>query len=214
MTKRGLAPRIWVTNISAARSHLLATDSRLTKDNLHVVPKLTLELAGWPAATAAEHVISSTLQAIKLAVIPLRTFGVGGVHIWLVTTDAKPSQSRFAVQINSEVSEILVQEISEDATGKGGKGAHKGKSKKPNAPPIAWVPTPGSQIAAKTDDTRIDKLEQRFEKLEARQVTFETKVDSRFGDIQDSLRQLLAHAVQRPREPTGETPPPKIPKSS
>ena len=214
VTKRGLAPRIWVTNISAARSHLLATDSRLTKDNLHVVPKLTLELAGWPAATAAEHVISSTLQAIKLAVIPLRTFRVGGVHIWLVTTDAKPSQSRFAVQINSEVSEILVQEISEDATGKGGKGAHKGKSKKPNAPPIAWVPTPGSQIAAKTDDTRIDKLEQRFEKLEARQVTFETKVDSRFGDIQDSLRQLLAHAVQRPREPTGETPPPKIPKSS
>ena len=123
MTKRGLAPRIWVSNISAARSHLLASDSRLNQDNIHVVPKLTLQLAGWPAATAAEHVVSSTLQALKLAVIPLRTFRVGGVHVWLVTTDTKPSQTRFAVQINAEISKILVQEVLENTSSKGGKGA-------------------------------------------------------------------------------------------
>ena len=127
MTKRGLAPRIWVTHISAARSHLLASDSRLNKDNLHVVPKITLQLAGWPAATAAEHVVSSTLQALKLAVIPLRTFRVGGVHVWLVTTEAMPNQTRFAVQINSEISEILVQEAPEPSASKGGKGGQKGK---------------------------------------------------------------------------------------
>lgn len=101
MTKRGLAPRIWISKITAARSQLLATDTRINKDNIHVVPKISLQLAGWPAATAAEHVVSSTLKALKLAVIPLRTFRIGGVRIWLVTTDTK-----------------------------GGKGQTKGKSKK------------------------------------------------------------------------------------
>lgn len=76
MTKRGLAPRIWVSIISQARAQLLPADNRLTKENMHVVPRHTLELAGWPAATAAEHVIASTPQAIKLAVVPLRVGGV------------------------------------------------------------------------------------------------------------------------------------------
>lgn len=64
VTKRGIAPRIWIANISAARTHLLPADARLTKDNLHVVPKFTLELAGWPAATAAEHVVASTVKSL------------------------------------------------------------------------------------------------------------------------------------------------------
>ena len=214
MTKRGLAPRIWVAHISAARSHLLSADSRLTKDNIHVVPRHTIELAGWPAATAAEHVVSSTLQALKLAVIPLRTFRVGGVHVWVVTTDSKPSQSSFSVQINAEISEILVQEVTNPHPPKAGKGAQKGKQKPKPQAQATWTFAASSPQPSKADDQRIDRLEQRFEKLEAKQQSFEAKVDTRFGDIQDSLRQLLAHAVQRPREPTGETPPSKLLKSS
>lgn len=36
----------------------------------------------------------------------------------------------------------------------------------------------------------LDRLEDRFDKLEARQVTFESRVDTEFDTIQDSLRQL------------------------
>ena len=214
MTKRGLAPRIWIAHISAARSLLLSADSRLTKDNIHVVPRHTIELAGWPAATAAEHVVSSTLQALKLAVIPLRTFRVGGVHVWVVTTDSKPSQSSFSAQINAEISEILVQEVANPHPPRAGKGTQKGKQKSKPQAPATWTLAASPPPSAKSDDQRIDRLEQRFEKLEAKQQSFEAKVDTRFGDIQDSLRQLLAHAVQRPREPTGETPPSKLLKSS
>lgn len=53
MTKRGLAPRIWIAKTSQARTQLLSADNRLTKENMHVVPRITLELAGWPAAAAA-----------------------------------------------------------------------------------------------------------------------------------------------------------------
>ena len=158
--------------------------------------------------------ISSTLQALKVAVIPLRTFRVGGVHVWLVTTDTNPPQSRFSVQINSEVSEILVQETPDHSHPRGGKGQQKGKQKKAPPATATWTSASPSIPLAKPDDPRIEKLEQRFDKLEARQQTFENKVDSRFVDIQDSLRQLLAHATQRQRDVSGETPPPKQHKTS
>ena len=154
------------------------------------------------------------IDSQKLAVIPLRTFRIGGVHVWVATTDSKPAQSRFAVQINSEISEILAQEIDPHAHAKGsGKGQQKGKPKKIAATTHQWPAAPPPPPAPQ-DDSRLVKLEEKFEKLEARQQVFETKVDSCFGDIQDSLRQILDHTLQRSRDATGETPPPKQQKSS
>lgn len=50
-TRRGLALRIWVKHIAAARQALLPGDDRLTEDNRHVVPRLTFQAAGWPPGT-------------------------------------------------------------------------------------------------------------------------------------------------------------------
>lgn len=58
----------------------MAGDPRLTADNMHVVPRCTVELSGWPAATDAANVVKSMLAAIGTAVVPLRTYRAAGVH--------------------------------------------------------------------------------------------------------------------------------------
>ena len=117
------------------------------------------------------------------------------------------------------VHEILLQPVSPTAhTAKGlAKGKGKGKNQKTKAeehqaswaPPAQLVPT-----RSKQDEERLTRLETRFDQLEQRQVGFENRVESKFDHISDSLRQILAASHQRSREPTGETPPPKLPKQA
>ena len=214
LTRRGLAPRVWIAQVGKARTQLLADDPRVMPENINVVPKYTFSLAGWPAATGAHHVVTSTLQALNIPVLPLRTYRAAGVHVWIVTTDKKPAVTSFPLQINADVVEILIQEIEHGPSrpGKaGGKGNQKGKGKslahetsKPWAAPT--VPPISPAVA---DDARIQRLEERFEKIETRQANFESKVDGKFDSIQDALRQILANTNSRVREPTGETPPSK-----
>ena len=215
LTRRGIAPRVWVAKVGKARAQLMSEDPRVLPENIDVVPKYTFSLAGWPAATGANHVVTSTLQALRLPVLPLRTYRSAGVHVWIVTTDKKPTVSSFPLQINDSVVEILIQQIENPVpkTSKaGGKGGSKGKAKtsapaellKPWHPPSAIAP-----VSAKPDDARIQRLEERFDKIEARQATFESRVDGKFDTIQDALRQILANTNSRAREPTGETPPSK-----
>ena len=84
----------------------------------------------------------------------------------------------------------------------------KGKGQATPEPPKAWTSAvPIAVHPSKSEDARILRLEERFEKIEARQATFETKVDGKFDSIQDALRQILANT--RTREPSGETPPAK-----
>lgn len=63
ITKRGLALRVWSSQIGAARTSLLAGDPRITKDNKDVVPKMSYEASGWPVGTTAANVVEATLQA-------------------------------------------------------------------------------------------------------------------------------------------------------
>ena len=215
LTRRGIAPRVWVSKVGKARAQLMSEDPRVLPENIDVVPKFTFSLAGWPAATGANHVVTSTLQALRLPVLPLRTYRSAGVHVWIVTTDQKPTVSSFPLQINDTVVEILIQQVEnsqQKSIKPGGKGGSKGKSKdsgssdpiKPWNPPSAIIP-----VSAKPDEARIQRLEERFDKIEARQTTFETRVDGKFDSIQDALRQILANTNSRAREPTGETPPSK-----
>ena len=218
VTRRGLAVRVWIDSIKAARSALMAGDSRLVPENMHVIPRHTIELSGWPAATDAAHVVKSTIAAISTPVLPLRTYRAAGVHTWVVAVDSVPSAKTFTLEINNEVVEILLQEALLAQHGRQvskGKAKGKGKNHHPGGElPGAWPIKPASVPSASTDESRLDRLEDRFQKLEARQSTFESRVDSKFDTIQDSLRQLLANTNPRLREPTGESPPPKIPKSS
>ena len=191
----------------------MAADNRLVPDNMHVIPKVSLELSGWPAATDAANVVQSTIAALGLPVIPMRTYRAAGVHTWVVTAQSPPKASRFTLEINRELVEILVQEVTpHQPVRQSGKGKAKGKSKghdRPAEVPSSWNLKAPIQPASRPEDTRLDRLEERFEKLENRQSQFEGRVDSKFDTIQDSLRQLLANTNPRTREASGETPPGK-----
>ena len=63
------------------------------------------------------------------------------------------------------------------------------------------------------DSARIDALEKKFDVLEKKQDNFEHKMDRRYDEIADHLRQILQSTNQRPREPTGESPPGKYQKA-
>ena len=215
LTRRGIAPRVWVSKIGKARAQLLADDPRVLPENIDVIPRFTYSLAGWPAATGASHVVTSVIQALKIPALPLRTYRAAGVHVWIVTTDKKIDATSFPLQINADVVEILIQEIEHGppkSAKSSGKGQTKGKGKNSNASeagkawtsPVVLAPTP-----ARPDEARIQRLEDRFDKIEARQATFESRVDGKFDSIQDALRQILANANARAREPSGESPPTK-----
>ena len=220
VTRRGLAVRVWTDSIKEARTALLAGDPRLVPENLHVIPRHTVELSGWPAATDAANVVKSTLAAISTPVVPLRTYRAAGVHTWVVAVDAIPKVSRFTLDINDDLVEILLQEAPAQQQVRPSKGKAKGKGKqsKQSSPrsdqSFAWSAKPVVPAPSKAEDSRLDRLEDRFDKLEARQVNFESKVDNKFDNIQDSLRQLLANTNPRARDPSGDTPQPKFPKNA
>ena len=143
LTRRGIAPRVWVAKVGKARAQLLADDPRVLPENLDVIPKFTFSLAGWPAATGARHVVTSTLQALKIPVLPLRTYRAAGVHVWIVTTDKKPDVTSFPLQINAVV-EILIQKSSTDLSSKPSQGARaslkaKGKNASASEGSKSWT---------------------------------------------------------------------------
>ena len=94
VARRGLAVRVWCDQVKAARESLLAGDARLVPEHMHIVPKLSVELSGWPAATDAAHVVASTIAAIGVPVIPMRTYRAAGVHTWVVTAQETASRLR------------------------------------------------------------------------------------------------------------------------
>ena len=57
-TRRGLALRVWAKQIAAARLALLPTDQRLTDDNRHVVPRVTIQASTRHRASPAHQVHS------------------------------------------------------------------------------------------------------------------------------------------------------------
>ena len=148
----------------------------------------------------------------------MRTYRAAGVHTWVVTAQELPKAFRFTLEINKELVEILVQEVSMNQPVRPpAKGKSKGKSKSTDIPPepnSSWPLKMPVQTQGRSDEIRLDRLEERFEKLESRQAQFEGRVDSKFDTIQDSLRQLLANTNPRTRDASGETPPGKHQKNS
>ena len=108
LTRRGLAVRAWNDNIASIRRAVLPTDPRLTKENMHVVPRFPFNSSGWPPAIQPCFVVSSTLQATSHAPIPTRAFRTGGVYSWSLAFDKKPSVLRFTLDINGSTFEIPI----------------------------------------------------------------------------------------------------------
>ena len=162
VARRGLAVRVWCDQVKAARESLLAGDSRLVPENMHIVPKLSIELSGWPAATDAAHVVASTIAAIGLPVIPMRTYRAAGVHTWVVTAQEHPKTNRFTLEINKDVVEILGQEIGQNVPVRSvAKGKSKGKTKsspKQEEAVHSW-PLKAPPSGSRPDDARLDRLD-------------------------------------------------------
>ena len=214
LTRRGLAARIWNENIGPARRALVPDDNRLCQENMHVIPKFTYESAGWPAGASPQNVVAAVAKATSQAPIPMRTYRQGGVNIWVIAFEKDPTPKKFTVQFNTVLVEILITDAPVQPVSK---GAGKGKTKRAPLEPVSSnVPS----ILPSSDRQRLDVLEAKFDSLgkqassiEDRQVHFESKIDSKFETINDSLRQLLQQSQPRARDTSGETPPPKLPRN-
>ena len=221
MTRRGLAVRAWSKEVAEVRKKLLPADPRLTSSNLHVVPRLLLNSSGWPPGASPADIVEAVHKAVGLPPVPTRTFRSAGVHVWQLGFESPPKVDDFTVKINGDIFQILLAPNAEPEKGSGkGKSNRKPKNKQAAEPPAPTAP-PGLP-AFNPEQKRLEVLEARFDTLqgqvsgiEKKQVTLETKLDSRFEEIGSTLRQLVQlSTAPRPHERTGERPPSKFSKTA
>ena len=218
VARRGLALRVWTNNIANARQMFLSEDSRLTKENLHVIPKCTVESSGWPTSIEASSIISTVLEATGNAPIPTRAYRTAGVYSWTLVFQEMPTRDRFTVEVGGSLHEILLVPSQQRYNPKASQAQHQGrakKSKQTDPEPLYQPPTamPLGTHIPKPDTARLERLEARVGELETRQTNFEAKFDSRLDGVDSALRQLLQRTeAPRAREHSGDTPPPKHPK--
>ena len=221
MTRRGLAVRAWSKEVAEVRKKLLPADPRLTASNIHVVPRLVLDSSGWPPGASPADIVEAVNKAVGLPPVPTRTFRSAGVHVWQLGFESPPKVDNFTVKINGDIFQILLAPVAASEKGSG-KGKNNRKAANPKKPPeTPSVPAPPGLPAFSTEHKRLDVLEARFDSLqgqvtgiEKKQSSIEQKLDSKFEDIGNTLRQLVQLSAQRPHEKSGESPPPKYPKTA
>lgn len=222
MTRRGLAIRAWAKGVAEVRKQLLPADPRLTASNLHVVPRVMLDSSGWPAGASPADIVEAVNKAVGLPPVPTRTFRNAGVHVWQLGFESPPKVDDFTVKINGEIFQILLAPviIAEKGSGKGKHQRKAPKAKKTDASSAS--PGEHSIPAPNPESKRLEVLEARFDTLqgqvtgiEKKQVSMESKLDSRFEEIGNTLRQLVQmSSASRSHDKTGETPPSKYSKTA
>ncbi|CAK9094328.1 Uncharacterized protein SCF082_LOCUS44343 [Durusdinium trenchii] len=217
LTRRGLAVRAWSSEIAEVRRKLLPMDARLNDTNIKVVPRFLVDASGWPPGASPTDVIETVAKAVSQAPIPTRTFRAAGVHTWQFNFQTMPTVLTFTVKINGALHQILLTPTPPTTKG-GGKGKNRNPKKTATKEDEPFPPavTSIAAVAAQHDKKRLDHLENKFETLqkqvcgiEHKQTNLESKLDQRFNDIGDTLRQLVQLSTNRAHEPTGESPPPK-----
>ena len=215
ITKRGIAVRAWVSALADARKVFMTEDERICPANYATVPRVLFNAAGWPAGVRPADLVDCVQKATKQAPIPTRAFRDSGVHCWTLGFESAPSPTKFTVQINGQLHEILLSPVSPVAP----KSKVRNHANKPKPREKSDAKTPAGDIVkvvsnpSSNDSARIDALEKKFDVLEKKQDNFEHKMDRRYDEIADHLRQILQSTNQRPREPTGESPPGKYQKA-
>ena len=209
VSRRGLAPRAWISGIANLRKALLPQDERISELNIGVVPRVLLDSTGWPISISPQEIIKATLHAVKLAPVPTRCQRHLGVTCWQLAFAENPDVHRFVIKCNGELHEILLSKPNSAPA----KHVKKQPSK-PIANSSSSATPPTVQVVQ--DDSvseRVSILEAKFQTFEKRQENVERQLESGFENMQSQLRQVL-NALSQPREkaPTGETPPPKYQK--
>lgn len=150
-TRRGLALRVWAKSIAAARLALLPTDQRLTDDNRHVVPRSQSRRLG--GHLARNHLSSSNrpwllLESLWSQLVP---FVPLACRVWILTAESIPKVTRFTLDVDGTVHEILLQPVANPSTSSKGqpKGKGKGKTQKIKAEegPNVWTPSPPLRLS-------------------------------------------------------------------
>lgn len=219
LTKKGCALRADNSRLSDARSLVLLNDIRFCDLNRGVVAKKTYLAQGYPFELSHQALIESTHKALQLAPIPLRSFRVGGLHTWALAFDAEPKTTTFSLSMDDVVYEVV---LTPQQMNKPNPGKSKQKTK---LKPVA-MPQPSMQHvvgAARLNtteaDVKVSALEVRVAKLETQQSMLAEKVDNRFDQVQSQLQQVLAAVIPQPGKmnvgpgPTGDSPPPKVPRA-
>lgn len=156
---------------------------------------------------------------MKAAPIPTRCYKVLGVTTWTLAFESKPATTRFLCGLNGVSHEIILTPANEKQTPlkqtKKPKGAGKGKSFAKQDSVASTVPSRQTEEVDSTTDSRITALEVKFGSLERRQDSLEHRITDGFLSVNDQLRQVLNHIQPRAsHEPTGASPPTKLPKLS
>ena len=221
MTRRGLAVRAWAKSIAEVRRLLLPSDPRLTDANIGIVPRIMLDSSGWPAGASPADVVQAVQTAVGAAPVPTRMFRAAGVHVWQLGFESPPATDTFTMRINSALHQILLAPPSapEKGRGKGKQGRKKSSSNKENPPnrPTTTAPSGPSPEKHRLEilEARFDTLQGQVAGIESKQTTLEGKLDDRFSEISNTLRQLVnLTQTARAHEPSGETPPPKHSRNS
>ena len=208
VTKRGIAARCTTGKIAVLRKALMPMDERIIPLNENTVPRVIVESTGWPMAISPEEVVKATHHAVKKAPIPMRCYRSFGVTSWSLAFDSLPQLLKFTAKFNDEVCEILLTQNKQPKL-----KAQRTFNKQVPYSKTSQLP----QNASPADDDTIDRLgalESKVANMEKRQDALETRISTGFDSVSDQLRQVLNAVQQRPKSPSGETPPPKMSKVS
>ena len=216
LTKRGVAVRAWCGQIASVRQTLLPNDERICKLNIGVIPRFLIESTGWPTSIGAEEVVKATNFAVKLPPIPTRCFKMLGVTTWTLAFQSKPTINKFLIDFNNASFEIILSE-SQVAQNDGKTLKQTRKEAKGKGKGFKGISTSDSKSFQNSQEDaqsqRISVLEAKFNTMERRQDSLESKINDGFSSVNDQLRQVLqAITPKSVQEPTGLSPPPKMPK--
>ena len=234
LTPKGIAIRVMNKAIAHAREVILQGDIRFTPENRHVIPTFVFLAQGFPFEISHEGIIKSVAKAVGHPPVPLRNFRFAGMLTWVLGFQTQPKETHFVVQIGSAHHEILMtpQEMQNKLKTKN-RGMKQFKNQHPKAgTESTWFPVPASMPASQSHQSvtekRIQTLEDKVSSLETKQDQLSTqqtnltqKVDTRFDEMALQLQAVLKAVTGNPsstpartREPTGESPPMKHPRSS
>lgn len=92
------------------RKAVIPSDSRITTENISVIPRYSCKSTGWPPAVDPPNIVQAVAKAVGQPPIPTKAFRSSGVHGWLIAFEHRPTVLKFALEINGITHEILLVE--------------------------------------------------------------------------------------------------------